>query len=266
MTEVLRRLAWRNAPFVLASAGLLGLFQFLIAAAVASVDVSGALQALLDTLPPFLQSVVATQLFGGLSTGSLLAFGWNHPIAHALGAAVAILLGANAVAGEIETGAMELVLGQPLSRARYLAAHVVFGALALAVTAGVGLLGTLLGLRAFALGPYPPAALARLGLGYGALQWAWFGIALALSSRGREGGRAAGAAFLLALVSYLAFVIGTVWKRAAFVLPYSLHHHFMPRAILVDGAGVGPAAMLLGAVGLAGVCAAWWWFRHRDLP
>lgn len=266
MSGILRRLASRFGPFVGACALLLAAFQFLIAAAVASVDVPGAVQTLLASLPPFLRSVVESQFFGGLDAGGLVAFGWNHPIAHALGTAVAVLLGAQAIAGEIESGAIELVLAQPLARSRYLAAQALFGAGAVAIVSLAGLAGTIAGARAFALGPFTPASLAKLALAYASLQWAWFGLALLFSSFGREGGRVAAAGVLVALVSYVAFVIGTVWERAAFVLPWSLHHAFAPREILVDGTSVAaPVARLLAFGAVAALVAAWR-FSRRDLP
>ena len=131
--NLLRHIATRRAPFLVMAGLLLGWFQFLICAAVSSVDIGAAIQTLMNSLPPMLRELVATQFFGGLNERGLLAFGWNHPIAHALGTAVAIVLGSRAVAGEIETGAVELLLSQPLSRTTYLAMHVLFALVALAL-------------------------------------------------------------------------------------------------------------------------------------
>ena len=266
MRNLLRSLVTRHAAFVALSSLFLAVFQYLICAAVASVDVSGALGKLLESLPPMLQSMLSATLFGGLSVHGLLAFGWNHPIAQALGAAVAIVLAARAVAGEAETGAIELLLSQPLSRGRYFAAQAGFALAALALLSLVGLGGTLLGQRVFHVEPFAAAALARLGWNYLLLQCAWFGIALLFSAFGREGGRVASAAFLVALASFIVQVIGQLWERAAFLGPYALPHYFQPQDILVKGAGIAkPVAVLLG-VTLVTTAAAWWRFRRRDLP
>src|SRR5262249_61009467 len=111
--NLLRHLAVRHAPFLAASAALLAAFQFLICAAVGSVDVSGALEALVRSLPPLLQEIVSSQLFGGFTARGLLAFGWSHPITHALGSAVAVVPAARARAGGPATGAPEPLLTQP---------------------------------------------------------------------------------------------------------------------------------------------------------
>jgi ABC-2 type transport system permease protein len=264
--NLLRALAVRHAAFVALSGLFLAAFQYLICAAVASVDVSGAIGTLLESLPPMLQSVVSATLFGGFSVHGLLAFGWNHPIAQAIGASVAIVLASRAVAGEAETGAIELLLSQPLSRGRYFVTQAGFALLALALLGLAGIGGTLLGQRVFHVAPFAAAALVRLGADYLLLQCAWFGITLLFSAFGREGGRVASAGFLVALASYIVQVIGQLWERAAFLAPYTLQHYYQPQDILVKGEGIAkPAGVLLG-VALVTTAAAWWRFRRRDLP
>ena len=266
MRNLLRSLVARHALFVVLSAALLSAFQFLICAAVASVDVSGALAALLESLPTMMQAMISATLFGGLSVHGLLAFGWNHPIAQAVGAAVAIVLAARAVAGEAETGAIELLLSQPLSRGRYFAGQAGFALVALALLTLAGLGGTLLGQRVFHVEPFSGPALVRLGADFLLLQCAWFGITLLFSAFGREGGRVASAGFLVALASYLVQVIGQLWERAAFLAPYTFQHYFRPQGILVKGEGIARPAGVLLAVTLATTAVAWWRFRRRDLP
>lgn len=266
MRSLLRLLGARHAPFLAMSALLLGAFQFLICAAVASADVGGAIQTLMQSLPPLVQSVVATQVFGGLTVKGLLAFGWSHPIAHALGTAVAIVLAMRAIAGESETGAIELLLTQPLSRSGYFAAQVGFALVALAVVTAAGLAGTVIGQRVFGLERFGVLALGRLGLGYFLLQGAWYGITLLLSAFGREGGRVASVGFLIALTSYIANVIGALWQRAAFILPWTLHDYFSPRNLLMKGASMARPMAVLLVVMVASVVLAGWRFRQRDLP
>jgi ABC-type transport system involved in multi-copper enzyme maturation permease subunit len=266
MRNLLRLLAARHAAFLAASAVLLGLFQYLICAAVASVDVGGALQVVMQSVPPLLRGLVETQLFGGLTPRGLLAFGWNHPVAHALGTAPAIVLAARAIAGEAERGTIELELAQPLRRSIYLAAHVGFAAWALTMVTVAGIAGTLIGQRVFGLPGFRPGVVAALGIDYLLLQFAWFAVTLLFSAWGREGGRVAAIGFLVALVSYFAQVIGQLWEHAAFVLPYTLHDYFSPRDLLVDGTSVLQPALVLLAVSVVGVGTAAWRFATRDLP
>jgi ABC-2 type transport system permease protein len=264
--SLLRLLARRHGAFVLACGALLALFQVLIGAAIGAVDVEGALGAVLRSLPLLVRDVLAEQMFGGLTERGLQAFGWSHPIAQALGAAVAVRLGARAVAGECENGMMETLLAAPLSRGGYLAAQVGFALSALALVAAAGVAGSALAQAAFGLVPVGAATFARLGADYAALQADWFALTLALSAGAREGGRAASAGFLLALVSYLVSVVGRLWDPMAPLLPWSLFTRFEPRRLLLDQAvPVRDEAVLL-AVLAAGVAWAAWRFRRRDLP
>lgn len=264
--NLLRRLAARHAAFVLACAAILGVFEYLLCAAVSAVDLEGVLRNVLQALPPMLQSFLATEFFGGFSARGLIAFGWNHPVAHATGAAVAILPAARAIAGECESGLLELHLSQPLGRLAYLSAWVALAAAAIALVTVAGLAGTALGQRSFGLERFAPAELARLGLAFATLQFAWFGVTLALSAFGREGGRVASTAFVVALLSYFAEAIGRLWERAAPLLPWSPHHHFSPQALLVRGEGAAEGLALLAALAAAGVALAAWRFTRRDLP
>ena len=264
--NLLRHLAVRHAPFLIASAVLLAAFQFLICAAVSSVDVSGALEAMVRSLPPLLQEIVASQLFGGFTPRGLLAFGWSHPVTHALGSAVAIVLAARAVAGESETGAIELLLSQPISRGAYFAAHAGFALAAIAALSASGVLGTVVGQSVFGIERFGVGPLLRLGLAYALLQGAVFGIALLLSAFGREGGRVASGGFLIVLISYFGEAMGRLWNKAAFIRPWTLHEYFPPHDILVRGLGIGRPAAVLGSVLAVSLLLSWARFRIRDVP
>jgi len=259
--NLLRHVASRHARFVLSLGVLLGAFQFLICAAVSSVNVGGALETLVRSLPPLFQNLVASQLLGGFSPSGLIAFGWNHPVAHALGAAIAIVLATRAIAG-----AIELLLSQPLSRRSYFGGHVVFAVLSVVSVSALGILGTALGQRVFGMERFGIAALLRLAGNYAALQAAVYGITLLVSSFGREAGPVSSTGYLLVVLSYFAEAIGRIWSRAAWILPWTLHDYFRPQTILVDQGGILRPLAVLGAVALAGASLAWARFRTRDLP
>jgi len=264
--NLLRHLASRQGPFLALCSALFALFHFLICAAVSSANVGAALEALMHSLPPLLQNLVTTQFFGGLSERGLVAFGWNHPVSHAIGTAVAIVLAARAVAGEIESGAAELLFSQPLARGTYCGTHVLFALLSLGLLSLAGVVGTSLGQAAFDMPLFGAGALLTLALDFFLLQSAWYGIALAFSSYGHEGGRVAGIGFLLAVVSFFAQAIGRLWSAAAFVLPWTLHHYFSPQTILVENGSPWRLFLMLFAVTSAGIALAAWRFRRRDLP
>jgi len=265
MLNIIRRLALQHRSFLLACGLLLFVFQVVVAAIIASLDLSRTLEGFLMFAPPAIRAIIEQTMPGG-STAGVLAFTWNHPVTHALITAIAITFGARAIAGEIENGAIELILAQPLSRVNYLAAHVLFALMSMAFVVLVGLLGAVVGERAFGLEPFAWDRLLRLSGNLLLLQMSFYSLTLACSAFGREGGRVAVLAVLIAIVSYLDNVIATLWNKAAFMRPYSFHTYYDPREILVNGnLGTWPLAVL-GVFTLAAIGVAFARFLTRDLP
>jgi ABC-2 type transport system permease protein len=264
MSNLLRRLAARHRVFLIACALVLAAFQLLMCAIVSTVDVGTAMEQILVFAPPALRPFIEQSMIG--SPQGMLAFAWNHPITHALVTAVAITLAARAIAGEVEHGAIELILAQPISRTRYFAAHATFGVSAIALITVSGVLGSILGRQLFALAPLGLSSAWRLSVNLVLLQTAIYSVTLLVSSFGREGGQAAIAGVLLAVVSYLIEVVSSMWSAAAFLHPYALHSYYDPRRILIEGQ-LPPAALpaLAAFIAVTGA-AAFIRFQRRDLP
>lgn len=234
MSNLLRHLASRHNLFLIICILLFGGFEFLICAIVVNIDLGGAINQLMKSFPPALQSMLSEQFFAGFTTRGLLAFGWNHPIAHTVGLALAIVLATRAIAGEIENGMIEVLLTQPLSRSAYLATHSFFAFICLALLTTGGITGSMIGQSYFNIDVFTAADFTKLGASYFLMQSTWFGVCLMLSAFGREGGRVAITSFVIALVSYLINVVGKLWPAADVLLPYSIHTYYSPQAILVN--------------------------------
>ena len=265
MFNVMRRQLERNWIFLLVVMLVLAVFEFVLCAVVASMDVETALSQITAFAPPLVRAMIEQNMAGG-SPAAVLSFGWNHPIAHALLTAVAITLSARAIAGEIETGAIELVLAQPISRAQYFAAQVLFGAGALSVVLVGGLLGTALGEQVFALNAFGPARFAMLFLNAFLLQFAIYALTLAASAFGRESGRVALFGVLVAVLSLIVNVVGALWRKAEFAKPLSLHNYFDPRDILTQGHLPASSVLVLAVVAVVAIAVAFTRFARRDLP
>ena len=265
MINIIRRQLERNWVFLAAVMLVLGGFEFLICAMVSTVNVEEMFTQMAANLPPLFRAMIEQNMPGGTPAG-VLSFGWNHPVAHALLAAVPITLAAQAIAGEVESGAIELVLAQPISRARYFAAHAAFGAAALAAVLAAGLLGTALGQAVYSLDAFGWPRLAGLFANGLLLQATLYALTLAVSAFGREAGRVALVGVLIAVVSYLVNAVATLWDKAQFAKPWSLHHYFDPREVLVNGHLAAASVVTLSAIALAAIAAAFIRFERRDLP
>lgn len=264
MLNLARRQLERSAVFPAVAGAMLAAFQFILCAVVASMDIQGAFAQMTQFAPPIFRTMIEQTLMGGSPAG-VLAFGWNHPVTHALLAAAAIALPARAIAGEVETGAIELNLAQPLSRGEYFGAHLLFGIAALAGVLALGLAGTLVGQLAFSLEGFG-WRLAPLFAGMLLLQLAIYGITLLASSMGREAGRVALAGVFVAVLSYLVNAVATLWSKAEFAKPFSLHGYFDPREILLKDHLAASAVAVPGAVAAIAIGFAFARFKARDLP
>jgi ABC-type transport system involved in multi-copper enzyme maturation permease subunit len=266
MLNLLRHLISRHGLFLVVSIIVFGGFEFFICAVVVNMDLSGAIQQLMKSFPPAFQSLLSEQIFAGFTTRGILAFGWNHPIAHAVGLAVAIIFSTRAIAGEIENGMMETVLSQPLSRMEYLATHGIFAFISLALLTLGGLAGSITGQAYFKVEAFTAPDIAKLGMVYFLFQLTWFGVSLAGSSMGREGGRVAVITFVVALVSYLVSVIGKLLPAAEGLLPFSLHTYYSPQTILVNNTLEGKSILVLLGVIITSITFSTWYFHRRDIP
>jgi ABC-2 type transport system permease protein len=264
--NVLRRSARRHAVFLLVATLLLAGFQLIIPAVISTLDVQDAIGNVLAMLPPGIGAALGEQMFGGMSTAGLLGFGWNHPVAHAAGTAVAVVLGARAVAGEIENGTLELVLAQPISRSAYLGSQVALGVLALTALCAAGILGTVVGTRAFGIERIAWSRIVQVGASFLLLLLALFAITLLASTFLREGGRALGIGFLVAVGSFLVNTVALLWNRAAFLKPFTLHEYHVPRDVLAAGRIAPLAVAVLGGCTALCIAVAFWHFARRDVP
>ena len=265
MLNLMRRLYARHRLLVVSTSALLAAFQFVTCAAISSWDLSSAMEGFLQFAPPALRAIVEQTMFGG-SVEGIMAFTWNHPVTHALTSVVAIALGSRAIAGEIESGLIELLLSQPVSRGRYFAAHVTFAVVALAVVAISGWVGAAVGQAVFGLPPFAWERMARLLANLFLLELCFFSLTLLFSSFGREAGRVAALGAFAAIVSLLVHVVADFWNKAAVVKPFSLHTYFDPREILVHGRLSGASVVVLGAFALVALVSAATRFTTRDLP
>jgi len=81
-----------------------------------------------------------------------------------------------------------------------------------------------------------------------------------------ERNHVSGTAFLLALVAYVLYVLGSVWPAAAFLPPFSLFHCYTPQAILLEQVWRLPPVLVLLGLTVAGLALALWRFQRRDIP
>ncbi|WP_157875786.1 ABC transporter permease subunit [Streptacidiphilus griseoplanus] len=216
----------------------------------------------------------AFQAFSG-STGDvslasypgLLGAGLVHPLWIALQLTAIGSLAAAAVAADLESGTIELLITRPISRARLLAergaaivaASVLLNAAA-TVTLAVGIAASPTLHRAVSLSGVVAAGL--LGC---CLTLCLTGPALAVSAAGRRRAQVLGATIAFGAVGFALNFIAMAWSKARPLRYLSPFHYYTPGDALAHAHLPWASAAVLLAVGMAGVVAAFPLLNHRDL-
>jgi ABC-2 type transport system permease protein len=241
-----------------------------------------------------------------------LAVAMLHPVVLTLACVWAIGRAAGAVAGELDRGTMELLLSQPIPRNRLILAHLLVDCVMIPTLCLSFWAGTEFGL--WAVGPFEvdyttvrevmkrdmPVAAAALQIpteptvmevsgrpefralaNLAALMFALSGLTMALSAAGRSRWKVIGVGVLIAIVMFVANVLGQLWDAAGFVRPFTVFYYYQPQKIMLrdewvanlgaawNGGGPLVAVPVVGvllAVGAAGYLGALRIFTRRDLP
>jgi ABC-2 type transport system permease protein len=162
-----------------------------------------------------------------------ITLGFQHPLALAMLAIFAVGAGSTAVAGERESGTLEVLLARPISRTTLYVTILVALLLAcllvlLAILGGM-IAGTVVVnlIDELDLSQLPLVVLNGFGL------WAAFTtFALAASVSFDRPGPAIGLSVAYLMLNYFLEILGSLWTDVAWTQEYSLLHHFNPGEIL----------------------------------
>ena len=224
------------------------------------------MQEFIDSVPFFSQ--IASS-FGGSDVMSLsgsLGVAFTHPFTLLLMGIMAIAFPALAIAGERDTGTLEVTLSRPISRGGLLATLYFCGAVFIGLLLGV-LVGTT-GTVGFLVGfgdEIEYVNLLQLWLIIGLFFVAVMSLAFAVSVGADRAGPAIGIPAAVVLLSYLAWAIGGIWPDVKLLADYSPFQLLKAREVLEDGAAPVDVAVLIGLV-LLFAALAFYRFPRRDLP
>ena len=194
-----------------------------------------------------------------------LTLGLQHPLAIAFVGIFAVGSTVGAVAGERESGTLEVLLSRPISR-RMLYVTVALASATLVAIVLLALLGgQLIGVAIQGVGDELDLGLMPLVFLNGLLLWgafAAFGLAASVSFD--RHGPALGLTLAYLLVNYFLEILGSLWRDVDWSQKYSLFHHFNPGKILTGNAD--PIDFLILAVAIViPVAYALVVFPRRDL-
>jgi ABC-2 type transport system permease protein len=233
-----------------------------------------------DEMPgQMVQAVIGGDKIAFDHAPDMMSISYVHPLVLTILSIWAIGRAANAIAGEIDRGTMELLLAQPIRRTQVILAHllvdaIVFPSLCLALWLGTYCGTWWMGLQT-AVNPIqrvdPSRFLPALPC-IAMLLFSFSGITMWISAMGRSRARIWGWAITLFLCMFLVNVLGQIWNEPLeWMRPLTVHYHYQPQMMILpdDWYENGTAwfhLAVLGSVGAAGYLLAWISFCRRDLP
>jgi beta-exotoxin I transport system permease protein len=245
------------------------IFEFIQPVAIDSFGNLDQLISIMDLVPkPFLALMnVTPEVVEQVGLPGFLALGYTHPVYHLLVSAVVIWIAARGLAGEMESGSVQIALARPVSRRQFYLARagdVVLIALWVAIVASLGVLagmaysqpdGTMV----------TSHFIAQIGNSF-LLALAIGGVALLSSARADRMGQAVGWAAGFLIVSYVIDYFATLWDFLKPLQPFSIFNYYDPPIALAHGSLAGRDALVLVAVSFVCAFAGWLIFERRDLP
>jgi len=245
------------------------IFEFVQPLVADSLGGGAGVAAMIERLPPTFQSILKTQPeFVALSgLPGYLSLGFSHPIYYVLTTAALAALICRSLAGELDSGTMQLALSRPVSRwSVYLSRLLAVLATILIITL-VTFAGMVIGIAA----AKPEGTLDYVNIlptaaGAALLLAAIAGVALAISAYSDTTSQAVGWTTGFVVVSFVIDYLASVWSVMKPLDPISIYAYFDPGQGLINGALALTDVVVLGIVALAGVGVGAAVFLERDLP
>jgi len=262
--EITRSTLRRRRASLLTFAGVAAAFHFITAVALPLVGGMESVKSTLESYSPGIRQLLKiSPTLVEYSVQDHFAFTWLHPFFIGLCAAFVVSRSAEALAGEIESGAVYLVLSRPLPRWALVVGHVGEVGVGLAVILLSSWLGLIVGIQVAGLDPLPWGRYGVLVVTAWCLFMALAAVALVVSSVASRVG--------------IATALGTIWTLATYVLDVlpigaksplawlnPWHHYFPPDIIGGQSMGWAGLSILLGWTGVA-VLASTALYGRRDL-
>jgi ABC-2 type transport system permease protein len=208
----------------------------------------------------------------------VLSIGFVDPLIQTIFCVWAIGRASSAIAGEIDRGTMELLLAQPLARARLVLAHFLIDlmtipVLCLSLWGGLWLGTGLAGLWEAKTSDMrvDTLAFAPSLMNAAVLIFAISGYTMWLSALGRFRGRVLRLAVLATLLQFMVNLVGQHLEFMAPLRPFTVFYYYQPQQIILNPAWaenpeIWRRLAILLTVGAVGYLGALWTFCHRDLP
>lgn len=262
------KLVWKtNRTFLLFSMITLAAMQLLILNLVAGFDTKAIINSIFEQLPENMRIFLQDSFFSTLTLDGAAAFGYNHPMIIALVTVNAITLPVRHISREIESGTMELMLSHPLKREKFILMLWFSGAVLLMAVTASAFIGSLGGIYFFHhLSGKIIGNVAAISL----LMWLYmmfvFSLTMMIATLKKGGSAPGNYAAMIVFVFYLLFLVGQLWDKLRFLLPYNIFNYYEPQKVMLHQGHLSKDVLVLLLLTLLSLGFSLHFFRRRDIP
>lgn len=225
---------------------LVGAMQYLIVMLVVEMNILTLAQSFMSRMPPQMQQFFGEELFAQFSIGGAIAFGYTHPFVLVMLSLLAITLPVKHIAGEIENGALELILALPVRRSKIAFSLWFLSITTLLIAVCGGVAGSGLAMLVYPdTRTVPFKNIILIALNLWLLMLVINSFAFLLSAFVRESGKAAMPAAVVMLVFYFLNFIVKTWTDVQSLAPFTLFNYFQPQKLMIGAAHIGQDFLVL---------------------
>lgn len=246
---------------------LVALFQILMVTLVVEADILNIAQIFFSKFPPQVQQFLGEEFIAQFSVNGAVAFGYNHLIVLIFLTIIAIMLPAKHIAGEIESGTLELICSLPIKRLNLTFSLWIVTAFVLIIVVIGGWLGTIIGMLIYQqISNFPSTQLFQIGFNLWLLMLTINSYTFLISSYSREGNRvtlrAAGITLFFFFLNYTA----KLWIDVSFLKHFTIFNYYQPQTLMLGQPIFVKNIVVLSLLMLVFLIIAFRKFNLRDIP
>lgn len=256
-----------HLPFLILAFLLLGLLQTLLLTIVTTTDLFNFIRDFIKQLPEELQLFLGEEFIAQFSVNGAAAFGYNHPLVITFLAIVAITIPSKHIAGEIETGTLELIFSMPIKRFTITISLWIVSLLAIFFVIAGCWAGTFISTLIFPQADQLPfSKILLIGINLAVLMGCINVYTFLISAYSREGSKVALRAAGITLLFYFLNYIATIWSTVSFLKPFSIFNYYQPQKLMLGETNLGMNLISLSLLTLFLIIPTIYKINRRDIP
>ena len=259
---------WKShRSFLVFSVIVISLFQFLILRLVTTIDYSSIILNLMEQLPEFVRAMFGKDFISILTVEGAAAFGLNHPLVLVVLSIGAITIPSRHIAGEAETGTLELVLSFPVRRSKLLLNLYVSAVVFLLLIIFCAFCSSLFSIRIFHQLTFVLfIKMLKIGCNLWLLFVCIMSFTMVLSSFEKEGNKVSIRVAGIVLVFYLVHYLSSLWDTIQFTKPFNIFTYYQPEDLMFGRRSFLLNFTVLFCLILLCLLVSLYQFNRRDIP